>query len=90
MNSRRLIGSPCGRRKQLITSPKQRVICDRRNSAADVGFGVRTGLMQRIKIGGLFDDLVGCGKHPGRYADAKGPGGLEIDDEIELGRQLYR
>src|SRR6516164_6458562 len=36
-----------------------------------------------------FDHLVGAGEQRGRYIDAKRPGGLQIDDELELGRRLY-
>jgi hypothetical protein len=35
-----------------------------------------------------FDDLVGAGEQSGRDRHAKGRGGLEIDDELELRRLL--
>src|SRR6516165_5111273 len=38
----------------------------------------------------LFDHLVGTGKHRSGNCDAKSFGGLEINDEIELGRLLDR
>jgi hypothetical protein len=36
----------------------------------------------------LFDHLVGVGEQRGWNSDAKRPGGLEIDDELEFSRRL--
>src|SRR5262245_13370863 len=38
----------------------------------------------------LFDHLVGNGEHSGRERDAERLGGLEVDDELELGRLNHR
>src|SRR5215475_2672566 len=38
----------------------------------------------------LFDHLVGAGENRIRHGQAEGLGGLEIDDELEPGRQLDR
>jgi hypothetical protein len=40
--------------------------------------------MQRSKLR-LFDHLVGAGENRIRHGQAEGLGGLEIDDELELG-----
>jgi len=37
----------------------------------------------------LFDHLIGAGEHRSRNAEAERFGGLENDDEIELGRLLH-
>ena len=34
----------------------------------------------------LFDHLVGAGEQRGRHGEAEHPGGLDIDDQLELGR----
>src|SRR5262245_24628400 len=38
----------------------------------------------------LFDYLIGDGQHAWRNGQTKRPGGLEVDDELELGRLLHR
>src|SRR5262249_6739611 len=40
--------------------------------------------------GASFDHLVGGKKQPERHLDAERGGGLAVDDELELGRQLHR
>ena len=51
--------------------------------------GVRTELMHRSKrraqMDDLFDHLVSNGEHPWRECDTERCGGLEVDDELELG-----
>src|SRR5262245_66684602 len=42
------------------------------------------------RIGWLFNHLVGTDEQCGREGDAQRPGGLEVEDEIELRRLLYR
>src|SRR5262249_39022351 len=42
------------------------------------------------KKAALFDHLVGGGENRIRHGHAEGLGGLEIDDELEPGRQLDR
>ena len=39
---------------------------------------------------GLFDHLVGAREHGRRNSEAKRFGGLEVDDELVLGRCLHR
>jgi hypothetical protein len=38
----------------------------------------------------LFDHLIGAGKQRWRHSQTEGLGGLEVDDELELGRQFNR
>jgi len=38
----------------------------------------------------LFDNLVGAGEDQGRDGQTESLGGLEIDDQLEGGRQLDR
>src|SRR4051812_18402870 len=40
--------------------------------------------------GGSLDDLVGTGEHGLRHGEPQGLRGLEIDDQLELGRLLHR
>ena len=40
-------------------------------------------------IGLLFDYFVGAREHGRRHSDTEGFGGLEIDDELVLGRRLH-
>jgi hypothetical protein len=47
-----------------------------------------TCLPRRSKTVRLFDDIVGNGEHARRNGEAKRLGGLEVDDQFELGR-LY-
>ena len=46
--------------------------------------------MQRTKIGGLFDDVVGAAEQGGREGDAERLGGLEIDDQLDFRTLLDR
>src|SRR5262249_32606308 len=48
----------------------------------------RTYAVQQTEL--LFDHLVGAGENRIRHGQAEGLGGLEIDDELEPGRQLDR
>src|SRR5260221_2922535 len=51
----------------------------------------RTHALQQARcIGWLFNHLVGTDEQRGREGDAQRPGGLEVEDEIELRRLLYR
>ena len=43
-----------------------------------------------MRIGWLFNHLVGTDEQCGPEGDAQRPGGLEVEDEIELRRLLYR
>src|SRR5262245_15680210 len=45
-----------------------------------------TGWIAPACLAHSLDHLVGAGEQRGRYIDAKRPGGLQIDDELELGR----
>src|SRR5262249_60168106 len=38
----------------------------------------------------LFDDLIGKRDYVGRHLDPERAGGLEVEDEAELGRPLHR
>src|SRR5213080_3051784 len=43
-----------------------------------------------LRLAHLFNHLVGASKHGRRQVEAKRLGGLEIDDQLILGRRLYR
>src|ERR1700751_5234889 len=43
-----------------------------------------------LRLAHSFDHLVGDGQHARRNGQTKRPGGLEVDDELELGRLLHR
>jgi hypothetical protein len=45
-----------------------------------------TGLPQRSKTGLLFDDIVRDGEHAWRNGETEHFGGLEVDDQLDLGR----
>src|SRR6266487_6810878 len=49
-----------------------------------------SGLMHCNKMRGLFDHLVGAGEQGGWHVEAEGLGGLQIDDQLVLGRRLHR
>jgi hypothetical protein len=49
-----------------------------------------SGLMQRSKKGQLFDNLVGTSEQCWRNCQAERLRGLEVDDQLVLGRILYR
>ena len=51
---------------------------------------VNSGLLQRSKKASLFDHLVGAGEQRSWNVDAKRLSRLQVDDELELGRQLDR
>ena len=42
--------------------------------------------MMAVSISTSLDHLVGDGKESRRHLDAERPGGLQVDDELELGR----
>jgi hypothetical protein len=53
----------------------------------------KTGLMHRsndVAIARLFDHLIGAGEHNCRDLDAERLGGLEVNDQLVLGRRLHR
>jgi hypothetical protein len=47
---------------------------------------VNTGLPQRSKTALLFDDIVRDGEHAWRNGETEHLGGLEVDDQLDLGR----
>jgi len=46
--------------------------------------------MHRSKTASLFDDFVGKGEQRRGHSEAKRLRGLEVDDQLKLGRCLHR
>jgi len=58
----------------------------KRTCAVQLGLSA---LCQKRTSPALFDHLVSACEHGRRHSDAEGFGGLEIDDELVLGRRLH-
>src|SRR5262245_2313953 len=73
----------CALQQPMSALPPKADMC---GAARDVRFGPKADSCSAAKKKSLFDQLVGDGEHARRNGEAKRPGSLEVDHELELGR----